>query len=372
MQLRHAALTDVGRARDHNEDTYGIEAPTGRPEGALFLVCDGAGGLAAGETASDLAVKRIITTYYDTPGRDRAAALRVAFTTANDEVFAQGQGKMATTAVAAVFLNDAVLVGNVGDSRALLIRNGQPRSLSRDHSFVAEQVAAGVITPEQARISSYRNIITRALGNRPTVDVDLFREPVAVGDRIVLCSDGLHGLVEAEEIAQAVTLVSLQKAVERLIALANERGGGDNITVVAVEVVALTFAPGEAPDIAPTTRMTDAPQENPSVPPAASLAAGPTSEPQPRSTAAAVVPPPLPPLASSGSGRSFVGWMFVAIALLLLIGTLAYFALHAASTGSRVATPSIPALTPLRAPSATAGATPTLVPTVSPSVTSNP
>lgn len=374
MQLRHAALTDVGRAREHNEDTYGLEAAADRPEGALFLVCDGAGGLAAGETASDMAVKRIISTYYASTERDRGAALRAAFVAANAEIYEQGKGQMGTTGVAAVFLNDALLLGNVGDSRALLIRDGKPRQVTRDHSFVAEQVAAGVITPEQAKVSTYRNIITRALGNRPDVEVDLFRMPLVVGDRVVLCSDGLHGQVEPEEIAQAVMLVPLQQAVDRLVALANDRGGPDNITVMAIEVVALTFAPGEAPDIAPTTRFTDQEPVKTLTAKAATASAPPAIASVTRQTPTAAVTPPL--ATSSSGGRSFVGWLFVAIALLALIGTLAYVAFSPPSTPAPSNSPTIPVLTPVGAPTGSAISTtasaPTLVPTIKAGTTSTP
>lgn len=357
MQLRHAAQTDVGRAREHNEDTFAIEAATDRPEGALFVVCDGAGGLAAGETASDLAARLIVSTYDGTPGPDRAAALRKAFAAANTAIWTEGRGNMGTTAVAAVFINNSVLIGNVGDSRAILVRGGEARQLTHDHSFVAEQVAAGVITAEQARVSSYRNIITRALGNRPEVEVDLFSEQLKVGDCVVLCSDGLHGLVDDSEIVQAVTLVALQKAVDRLIALANERGGTDNITVVAVEVMALSDRVTPLPSSVPTTRLSATGAQSTTSAGAASSVS------RPIRTEPGAVRPPLPAASTSGGGCSFVGWLFVALALLALIGTLAYFAFTNMPT-ERTTTPSQLALTPSPAVAATANvATPTLIPT---------
>lgn len=380
MQLQHAAQTDVGRARDHNEDTFAFEAATDRPEGALFLVCDGAGGLAAGETASDLAVQEIMTQYYATRGDDREAALRQAIVAANREVYVQGHGKMGTTAVAAVFLHDAVIIGNVGDSRAIMVREGKPRQISRDHSFVAEQVAAGVITEEQARVSSYRNIITRALGSRPDVETDIFREPVLVGDRIVLCSDGLHGLVEHDEIAQAVTLVPLTQAVDRLIALANARGGSDNITVIAVEVLALSFAPERTAPINGSTgvepvavaRAATTPLRTGTPTPIA--AAAPIASPAMVSSRTAPVAVP-PPLASTppASKRSFWGWFVVFLALAALIGTLAWFALNPAPAAAPAPTPPF---APIASPvvTATVGTTiePTLVPTTAPRTPSLP
>ncbi len=365
MQLRHAALTDVGCARDHNEDTFRLDA-TERPEGTLFVVCDGAGGLAAGETASDVAISAIMEVYYATPGSDRSAALRAAFIAANAAVYEQGKGHMGTTGVAAVCLNDAVIVANVGDSRALLVRGGKVKQISRDHSFVAEQVAAGVITAEQARVSSYRNIITRALGNRPDVDVDLFREPLVVGDRIVLCSDGLHGQVEPEEIAQAVTLVGLDQAVERLVALANERGGPDNITVVVIEVAQLSFATSEGHERTARLAADEPTAEIPVVRPAHAPAAPRSAAPRP-----APAPAVTPPLADSGR-RPFLGWLFVALVLLALIGTLAWFIINQPAP-TVTPTPVVPALTPVRATTATVppvpSAGPTLIPTAATTAT---
>lgn len=247
MHLRHAARTDVGKTRDHNEDSYGVEAGGEHAaDGALFVICDGMGGYASGEVASDLAVKTILARFYALVGQHGPeAALRTAFNDANTTVFGEGGGKMGTTSVAALFRGDAVILANVGDCRAYLVRDGMLRQLTRDHSFVAEQVAAGMLTEEQARESSYRHIITRAIGHRPDIEVDLFREPVLQDDIVVLCSDGLHGQVEPEEIALAFTKVSLDDACRALIKLANDRGGPDNITVVAINVAELTFSPDE-------------------------------------------------------------------------------------------------------------------------------
>ncbi|MDP9312584.1 MAG: protein phosphatase 2C domain-containing protein [Chloroflexota bacterium] len=242
MQLRHAARTDAGKTRDHNEDSYGVEVGGERAAaGALFVVCDGIGGFASGEVASDLAVKTIIAHFYSSDNADARAALIAAFEASNQVVWEQGSGKMGTTGVAALFRDDAVTIANAGDCRAYLIRNGQPRQITRDHSFVAEQVAAGMLTEAQARESSYRNIITRAIGHRPEIEVDTFREPLLKDDIVVLCSDGLHGQVDASEIALAVSRVPLEDACARLIKLANDRGGPDNITIVAVLVAELTF-----------------------------------------------------------------------------------------------------------------------------------
>jgi serine/threonine protein phosphatase PrpC len=237
MKLQYGARTDVGQTRDHNEDNYGIgdDARVDRL-GHLFVVCDGVGGHLAGEVASKLAVETILHYYYNTHDDNRPHVMSQAFRAANQIVYQQGQGSMGTTAVSALFLGGGLHVANVGDSRAYLIRNGAVRRISRDHSYVQEQVDAGLMTQEQAETSKISNIITRAMGNQPDVQVDLFREPLQPGDRVVLCSDGLHGLVKDHEIMQLALQHQPQPAVDQLIDLANQRGGKDNITVVLVYV----------------------------------------------------------------------------------------------------------------------------------------
>ncbi len=234
MKLRQSARSDVGKTRDHNEDNFGIgEGEPVEQMGELLVVCDGMGGHAAGEVASQIAVETILAVYYGDTGENRPQALEQAFERANAQIYARGQGSMGTTGVAALLHHDALHIANVGDSRAYLIRDGEIRQISRDHSFVGDQVAAGLITADQARLSPHRNVITRALGYQPEVSVDLFRLPLQIGDIIVLSSDGMHGLVLDEEIRETVTSMPPDQAVQRLIDLANSRGGTDNITVAA-------------------------------------------------------------------------------------------------------------------------------------------
>lgn len=248
MRVRHSAKTDVGLMREHNEDFYGI-GPSDRSAtcGHMLVVCDGMGGHAAGEIASRMAVEIIIDRYYASDDPDRAQVLEASFVLANQQVYQQGHGSMGTTGVAALLFEDALYIANVGDSRAYLLRDGQIRQLTQDHSFVAEQVAAGLLTPEQARHSTHRNVITRALGYQPEVAVDLTRWAVRPGDLVLLSSDGLHGLVEDAEILSAATTSSLDQLAERLVALANFSGGSDNITVIAVRIDALDHEPAADP-----------------------------------------------------------------------------------------------------------------------------
>jgi PPM family protein phosphatase len=242
MKLRQSARTDVGKTRDHNEDNFGIgEGEPVEQMGELLVVCDGMGGHAAGEVASQIGVETILAVYYGESSEDRPQALEHAFEQANAQIYMRGQGSMGTTGVAALLHHDALHIANVGDSRAYLVRDGEIRQISRDHSFVSDQVAAGLITADQARLSPHRNVITRALGYQPEVSVDLFRLPLQIGDIIVLSSDGMHGLVMDQEILQTVTTMAPDQAVERLIELANSRGGTDNITVVLAQVEELDW-----------------------------------------------------------------------------------------------------------------------------------
>jgi protein phosphatase len=243
MQLHYDAKTDIGRQRQVNQDSFRVYDPattdTGGQPDKLFVVCDGMGGHAAGEVASRLGVETIVETFANTSDADPRRVLVHAFQEANQRIYQEGQGGMGTTGVAALLRDQRLWVANVGDSRAYLVRQGQIRQISSDHSFVWEQVAAGVLTPEQARHSSYRNMITRALGHRPDVEVDIFEETLQAGDIILLSSDGLHGLVEDHELAGAVSSMAPEGAVPFLIDKANERGGTDNITVVIVRVESL-------------------------------------------------------------------------------------------------------------------------------------
>jgi serine/threonine protein phosphatase PrpC len=329
MKLRHSARTDVGKTRDHNEDDFGVGEGAGVEQyGELLIVCDGMGGHAAGEVASRLGVETILSTYYSDASPDRVDVLRRAFERANARIHAEGRGAMGTTGVAALFYQGMLHVANVGDSRAYLIRNDEICQVSRDHSLVGEQVAAGVITADQARSSYYRNVITRALGYQPEVQVDLFHLPLQAGDMVVLCSDGLHGLVGDEEISEIVRSMPLADAVDRLIDLANERGGTDNITAIVAQVDELDALPAgiDHPRTERTTAelpvtVTGATVEFPAT---AQLPAEPATErilPQP------ATPPPAAPQPAPPSQRESVprrmNWLGATLATALFAGLVA-------------------------------------------------
>ncbi|NJP05328.1 MAG: Stp1/IreP family PP2C-type Ser/Thr phosphatase [Chloroflexaceae bacterium] len=236
--MHYSASTNIGRKRQVNQDNYGAGSPEqSRQRGQLLVVCDGMGGHAAGEVASSIGVETILAYYYTADTHeDLASVLTSSFFEANRRIYDEGNGTMGTTGVAALVCDGSLWIANVGDSRAYLIRGGQIRQISKDHSLVFEQVAAGILTPEQARVANYRNMITRALGHRPEVQIDIFEEDIQPGDIILLSSDGMHGLIEDHEIADVVNQLPADQVVTRLITMANDRGGTDNITVVAAMI----------------------------------------------------------------------------------------------------------------------------------------
>ena len=247
LRLEAAELTDVGRRRERNQDNVAHQVPTDAQvldeKGALFIVCDGMGGHAAGEVASELGVKTIREEYYNTPGSDVITSLATAVERANTTIFEHASehpefNGMGTTCVALVIAGGRAFVVNIGDSRAYIIRNGKMRQVTRDHSWVAEQVRVGLLTEEQARTHSHRNVITRSLGTQPNVTADLFVETMHNGDRVLLCSDGLHGYVDEHDIEQAVTSDDPpETAVQSLIDMANNNGGPDNISAMLVNLI---------------------------------------------------------------------------------------------------------------------------------------
>ncbi|HKT33651.1 MAG TPA: Stp1/IreP family PP2C-type Ser/Thr phosphatase [Nitrospira sp.] len=246
----HFAKSDIGRKRPHNEDCFAADSLLG-----LYLVCDGMGGGNAGEVASRMAIDSILT--HIRSGGDPSAAgiqdddpnlmpttnqLAHAIRAANAALFRASwespkYAGMGTT-VAAVRLSGRMLsVAHVGDSRVYLIRDGIMRALTADHSWVAEQVAQGYMTDEEAERSPRRNIVTRALGVESSVDIDLAEMPVLNGDLLLLCSDGLTRGVRCSDMLRALQKDGdLAEKTDRLIALANDAGGEDNITVMLVTV----------------------------------------------------------------------------------------------------------------------------------------
>src|SRR2546426_1341514 len=251
--------TDLGKTRDHNEDCF-LVADLTREEaslqpsvrdhvvgqhGTIFVVADGMGGAAAGELASEMATETIYSQLVRAWGGERevtpqrfAYRLKEAVEVANSRIHAHAKAHpavrgMGTTTTAVGVLGDHVYLVQVGDSRAYLIRDSQAYQLTKDQSLMQRLVEAGELTEEEAARSERRNIILQALGPDPKVKVDLTHQEIRRGDVLVLCSDGLSGQVKKEEIAEIVNSErDLQAACDRLIALASQRGGPDNITVI--------------------------------------------------------------------------------------------------------------------------------------------
>ncbi|HEX6482779.1 MAG TPA: Stp1/IreP family PP2C-type Ser/Thr phosphatase [Ktedonobacteraceae bacterium] len=252
LRLDVAQLTDVGRKREHNEDNMAYVIPKDPQvmamKGALFIVADGMGGHAAGEVASEIAVDTVSNAYYQDDGDDVAASLLQSIRRANAAIHQRAaenmlRSGMGTTCVAAVLRGSVAYIANVGDSRAYLVRNGQVKQISQDHSWVYEQVRAGLLTEDQARTHAQRNVITRSLGTQVEVDIDVFHEPLQEGDTLILCSDGLSGLVSDEELQRIVDQFVPQESVYHLVERANANGGPDNITAIVVRVQEMGVEP---------------------------------------------------------------------------------------------------------------------------------
>ncbi len=251
LQLEARGITDVGMRRDQNEDAFLVD-----DELRLYVVADGMGGHAGGGTASRLAVETIQAAvrhakeaepdlFGAAEGVEESGlpdVLRAAVEEACAVIFRTAQGNpdlsgMGTTVTAALVDGRIAYVAHVGDSRIYLLREGRIYQVSEDHSLVNEQLKAGAISPDEARNSRFKNIITRSVGFEPSVQVDLIGLDLEQADTLVLCCDGLSNLVEDEEILHVVEESSLDLAPGRLVALANDRGGDDNITAIVVKAI---------------------------------------------------------------------------------------------------------------------------------------
>ena len=248
MGIRAAGMTDVGCIRKHNEDSFLSDENLG-----LFIVADGLGGHAAGEVASQIVVETVARFVGETLEKDRTwpveydptlsydgNRLKVAMLL-SDQAIAEDirrnpeRETMGSTVVAGLLHGSKVTLAHVGDSRAYILGPEGIRQVTRDHSWVAEQVANGILTPSEARVHPFRNVITQALGNGGELDVELQDLELAKSERLLLCSDGLSGMIGDKQIWDIVEQSNdIQHAVESLISVAREHGGEDNITAVLV------------------------------------------------------------------------------------------------------------------------------------------
>ncbi|MCO5296089.1 MAG: protein phosphatase 2C domain-containing protein [Fimbriimonadaceae bacterium] len=240
-----ACKTDLGRVRENNEDKFEYFLPEDEAalatRGLVFLVCDGMGGHAAGQIASELAAKTFIDVYLHHPSSDPSVAMAAGVNAANRFVGDVGRTVpsrkgMGTTLSGLVLLQDAAYTVQVGDSRIYRVRGGEGAMLTHDHTWVDEAIRTGMITEAEAETHPYRHVLTRAIGTEGETVPDIERWELREGDRFLLCSDGLTNHVNDAQIAQTLAAYSPSEAVWRLVAAALAGGGSDNCTALAVRV----------------------------------------------------------------------------------------------------------------------------------------
>jgi len=251
MRIRYAGNTHVGMKRDHNEDSLFL-----LPEQNIYIVADGMGGHASGEVASQMAVETIVQFYKDTSEdeeitwpfkmdkglRYQENRIRAGVKLANLRIFEAAvnnpkQKGMGTTVVGCIFHDKSIYVGHVGDSRVYRSREGVLTQITEDHSLLNDYIKMKELTPEEIENFPHKNVIVRALGMKESVQVDVISEEPKDRDIYLLCSDGLNGMITDDEMNEIITSSNedLEQACNRLIQLANQHGGNDNITVVLVQ-----------------------------------------------------------------------------------------------------------------------------------------
>jgi protein phosphatase len=251
-KFRCVGMSDTGRIREHNEDTIGTDADIG-----LVVLADGMGGYKAGEVASGIAVRTVMSLVKeavereDLSLRDSATGMsrsgillrdaihranKIIYQTAKTQPNCEGMG---TTVVAGIFFDDRLTVAHVGDSRLYCLRGSEFRQVTQDHSLLQELVSRGFYTPEEAHRAAAKNYVTRALGVEPTVEVDVTEVPVSKDDLYLLCSDGLSDMVEDEDIHLTISTFggNLEMLAKQLVLLSNDNGGRDNVSIVLARVL---------------------------------------------------------------------------------------------------------------------------------------
>ena len=240
-----ACKTDLGRVRENNEDKFEYYLPeddaTLATRGQVFLVCDGMGGHAAGQIASELAAKTFIDVYLHHPSEDPAIAMQSAVTAANRFVVDVGRAVparrgMGTTLSGLIFIQDRAYTCQVGDSRIYRLRNGELTMLTNDHTWVDEAIRNGTLSPEEAESHPYKHVLTRAIGTEGDLKSDIESDSLNEGDIYLLCSDGLINHVDDETIADHLRAYKPSEACWRLVARALAGGGSDNCTIMIVRV----------------------------------------------------------------------------------------------------------------------------------------
>jgi|SRR5579871_1446853 len=248
LEIEFAQISDPGQVRGHNEDFLGHALPENLSQvhthGWLFAVADGVGGQDKGEVASRVAIETLLAGFRGAvAGEPHSSLLQRLIQAANIQVYETGRAAspggtaMATTIVACALRFDRAAVAHVGDSRCYLVRHGRASLLTRDHTVVNDQVRLGILSAKEAATSERRHLLSRSLGNDLFVGVETSDHQIYAGDVLLLCSDGLHGSISAAEIGETVAKIpELPAAADRLVALANERDGGDNISIQLIRV----------------------------------------------------------------------------------------------------------------------------------------
>jgi protein phosphatase len=244
LKIAIHGISDVGMSREHNEDSISWDTDLG-----LVMLADGMGGHNAGEVASEMAVMSIRDALLDVLTPEMIAtkvikcedAVRESVVYANEEIFEQSHERpecagMGTTLVLSLFHENYITYAHVGDSRIYRVRNNELKQITQDHSLVQEMVDNGYLSEEEAMISTSRNLITRALGIAPEVEVDVKTDELEEHDVYLLCSDGLTDMVSDEDVLKAILELSpdMDACLNKLVAMANENGGSDNISIILV------------------------------------------------------------------------------------------------------------------------------------------
>ena len=254
LELDAHLITDVGLARERNEDRCGAFTPeepaTLAERGRLFVVADGMGGHVGGDVAAEITMDALPAAYFTREWTGAAGTLRAAFVAANEAIEQKAAAEperqgMGAAAVAAALIGGRATVAHLGDCRAYLFHDGTAKRLTADHSWVEERVSAGRITSDEARVHPYRNVLTRALGAEVEAEPAVSEVDFRSGDTLLLCSDGLWGVVEDKELAEPLMrLQSAADAARALVDLALQRGGPDNISVAIIRAVGAEAADG--------------------------------------------------------------------------------------------------------------------------------
>jgi len=246
------AHTDAGNVRDTNEDLVHFAQLDGYDDTFILAVADGMGGYERGEVASKIAMDALLDRVQNLDTEDSALILKQAYRRANEQIFESGvsQGEenmMGTTLIAGLVRGDELALANVGDSRGYLLRAGSLTQITQDHSLIAEQVRMGVISEEEARNSQHRNIITRALGHRERVDVDVFELTLLPEDRLLLSTDGVHDYLDEDTMRDILLNEPPDEAAKSLVERALENGSTDNLTALVAWMAPLSVL--EAPAV---------------------------------------------------------------------------------------------------------------------------